>query len=275
MWDIQDSPVWKEIYSEDGYFMGNNNGVSFALEMDGVNPFHNVGIQYSMTPLMLTLLNLPRNVRNQFGNIFLVGIIPGNDCSEVTKVDPYVEILVDELLYLTKCKIVNAYQKAPVDIKIKVLLYVLDYPGLCKVFNQQESGGLSGCHWCHIRGIYCTHLSKTIYLCNSAYVNESSCSSSSVLTDITNTTITNPQSQPKLRRASAEINFREAYENVKTKVDAGVVASATGCKGNYSLQILPDHNRLDETLPDACHTVKDVVQNVMYLLQTAMLIYRK
>ena len=170
MWDIQDSPVWKEIYSEDGYFMGNNNGVSFALEMDGVNPFHNVGIQYSMTPWMLTLLNLPRNVRNQFGNIFLVGIIPGNGCSEVTKVDPYVEILVDELLYLTKCKIVDAYQKAPVDIKIKVLLYVLDYPGLCKVFNQQGSGGLSGCYWCHIRGIYCTHLSKTIYLCNSALV---------------------------------------------------------------------------------------------------------
>ena len=53
---------------------------------------------------------------------------------------------------------------------------------------------------------------------------------------------------------------------MKTKVDAGVVASATGCKGNYSLQKLPDHNRLDETLPDACHTVKDVVQNVMYLI---------
>lgn len=264
MWDIQDSPVWKEIYSEDGYFMGNNNGVSFALEMDGVNPFHNVGIQYSMTPLMLTLLNLPRNVRNQFGNIFLVGIIPGNGCSEVTKVDPYVEILVDELLYLTKCKIVDAYQSAPVDIKIKVLLYVLDYPGLCKIFNQQGSGGLSGCHWCHIRGTYCSHLSKTIYLCNSTYVNNSSSSSSSILTDITN--VIDPQSQPKLRSASSEICFREAYQNVKTKVDAGVVASATGCKGKYSLQKLPDHNRLDETLPDACHTVKDVVQNLMYLI---------
>ena len=267
MWDIQDSPVWKELYSKEGYFMANNSGVSFALEMDGVNPFHNVGIQYSMTPIMLTLLNLPRNIRNEFSNIFLVGIIPGNGCSEVTKIDPYLEILVDELLYLTKCKVVDAYQKAPVDIKIKVLLYVLDYPGLCKMFNQQGSGGLSGCHWCHVRGTYCSHLSKTIYLSNSSYV-KNNCSTSmaksppEVLGNVTDES----DSQPKLRNPGSEIYFREAYQNVKTKVDASIIASATGCKGNYALQKLPDHNRIEETLPDACHTVKDVVQNVMYLI---------
>ena len=99
MWDIQDSPVWKELFSTNGYFGGNKSSISFALEMDAVNPFHNVGIQYTMTPLMLTLMNLPRKVRNQFSNIFLVGIIPGNGCSEVSKVDPYIEILVDELLF--------------------------------------------------------------------------------------------------------------------------------------------------------------------------------
>ena len=76
----------------------------------------------------------------------------------------------------------------------------------------------------------------------------------------------NSESQPKLRSSRTERFFREAYENVKTKIDASVIASATGCKGSYSLQKLPGHNRIEETLPDACHTVKDVVQNVMNLI---------
>ena len=256
MWDIHDSPVWKDLYSEEGYFQGNRNGISFALELDGVNPYHNVGIQYSMTPIMLTLLNLPRNVRNQFGNIFLVGVIPGSGCSEVSNVNPYIEILVDELLYLTKCKVVDAYLKAPVDIKIKVLLYVLDYPGLCKVFSQQGSGGLSGCHWCHMRGVYCSHLSKTIYLSNNALFSNQN-PTQVILED---------HGQPRLRDSHSETYFREAYINVRTKVDANIIASATGCKGRYALQELPGHNRLEETLPDACHTIKDVVQNVMFLV---------
>ena len=82
MWDIHGSPAWKEAYSPDGFFAGDKLGISFAFEMDGVNPFHNIGIQYSMTPMMLTILNLPRHMRNAFGNIKLVGIIPGNGRSE-------------------------------------------------------------------------------------------------------------------------------------------------------------------------------------------------
>ena len=79
MWDIHDSSMWMKLYSVNGYFGGNKQGLSFALELDGVNPFHNVGVIYSMTPIMLTLLNLPRNTRNLFGNILLVGIIPGKN----------------------------------------------------------------------------------------------------------------------------------------------------------------------------------------------------
>lgn len=51
-------------------------GVSLALEVDGVNPFHNIGVMYSMTHIMLSILNLPRHIRNAFANIYLVGIIP-------------------------------------------------------------------------------------------------------------------------------------------------------------------------------------------------------
>ena len=102
MWDIHHSPAWKELYSADGHFHGDKMGIALAFDMDGINPFHDTGILYSMTPMMLTILNLPRHIRNTFGYINLVGIIPGNGKSEAKINDPYVEVLVDELLYLTK-----------------------------------------------------------------------------------------------------------------------------------------------------------------------------
>ena len=137
------------MFSETGYFEGRQNGLSFAFEVDGVNPFHNIGVQYSMIPMMLSLLNIPINTSNAFGNIMLVGIIPGHGKSEASKLDPYIiDIMVYELLYLSNCKIADAYQKGPVNVKIKVRNHVMGYPGLSKVFNQQGSGRLPGCHWC-------------------------------------------------------------------------------------------------------------------------------
>ena len=73
-----------------------------------------------MTPIILTILNLPRHMRNSFGNMNLVGIIPaGNGKSEAKKVDPYVEVLVDEILELCETQMYNAYRNAPVNVKIK------------------------------------------------------------------------------------------------------------------------------------------------------------
>ena len=51
MWDIHDSPVWKEHYSHRGYFLGDTAEISMSLGLDGVNPFHNSGEMYSMTRL--------------------------------------------------------------------------------------------------------------------------------------------------------------------------------------------------------------------------------
>ena len=158
MCDIHHSPIWRDLYSKDGYFGGDNMGISLALEHDGVNPFHNIGVMYSMTPIMITILNLPRHIRNVSQNIHLVGIIPASGKTESANLSPYLEILVDELLFLTQCKTYSAYANAPVEVKVKLLLYVLDYPGLSKLFNQHGSGGLCGCHWCYVRGEYNKHL---------------------------------------------------------------------------------------------------------------------
>jgi len=80
MYDIHNSPIRKNIYSSKGPFGGDPRGLSIAFCTDGVYPFSHNYVQYSVWPMMITLLNFPRVVRNSFGNIFLLGIIPGNGC---------------------------------------------------------------------------------------------------------------------------------------------------------------------------------------------------
>ena len=263
MWDIHHSPIWKELYSNDGYFAGDKLGMSLAFEMDGVNPFHNIGVQYSMTPMMLTILNLPRHIRNTFRHISLVGIIPGNGRCEAKNIDPYVEVLVDELLYLSQSSITRDYQQAPVEIKLKLLLHVLDYPGMSKLFNQHGSGALSGCHWCMVHGEKCPHLDKVIYANNRTYL----CKDDPLRLDENHFAKRKPElSLPPVERSDVvDRAYRDAYSNAPNKSQAQYVATATGCKGLYALSRIPGHDRLEQSVPDAMHTVKDVIKNVMDL----------
>ena len=135
MHDIHDSPTWKSAYSTNGIFEGDPRGLLLAFSTDGVNPFSHNRITYSMWPIMLTLLNLPREIRNDFGSILLLGIIPGNGSQEPKNLDPYLEVFIDELLLLSGSTLFDAYQSTPFQLKVDVLLYVLDYPGLGKALN--------------------------------------------------------------------------------------------------------------------------------------------
>ena len=60
MYDIHDSPSWKLAYSSTGTFSSDCRGISFALSTDGVNPYSQNKVSCSMWPIILTLLNLPR-----------------------------------------------------------------------------------------------------------------------------------------------------------------------------------------------------------------------
>ena len=152
MYDIHDSPAWKAAYSENGVFKGDKRGISLALCTDGVNPFSHAHVKYSMWPIMITVLNLPRNMRNLFSSILLLGIIPGNGNVEPKCLDPYLQVIVDELLQLNGQKIYDAYQENTFDLRIEIMLNVLDYPGIGKVFKVSGSGAFKGCMWCDIKG---------------------------------------------------------------------------------------------------------------------------
>ena len=90
-----------DAYDKAGIFNGDSRGVSLALCTDGVNPFSHNKVSYSMWPIMITLLNLPRKFRNRFGSILLTGIIPANGTKEPKNLNPYLDILVDELIELS------------------------------------------------------------------------------------------------------------------------------------------------------------------------------
>ena len=48
IYDIQQSPAWKNAYANSGLFQGDPRGVSLALCTDGVNPFAHNKVSYSM-----------------------------------------------------------------------------------------------------------------------------------------------------------------------------------------------------------------------------------
>ena len=143
MEDVGDSPTWSH-----------DEGVFFQASTDGMNPFNKNKTSYSMWPISLAILNLPRQVRYLFGRLLLVGIVPGNGSKELGTLQPYLDIMVDERLTLKGQQLYDAYRRAPFTFKCSVLSYVLDYPGIGKVFHVSGSGAYRGCTWRKIRDKY-------------------------------------------------------------------------------------------------------------------------
>ena len=79
------------------------------------------------TPFLITGSFIPCGQSCHFTNIILV--IPGNEAKEVKSLDPFLEVLVDELLGST---MYDAYSGAPFQVKISVLLH---YQALGKVMG--------------------------------------------------------------------------------------------------------------------------------------------
>ena len=132
-------------------------------------PFYSLKSAYSMTPMMISILNLPRNITNLFENIVLLGIIPGNGRLSPNPAS-YLEIAVDEMLALSRSSMHSAYDNTSFTVKLKFLLHVSDYPGMSKLFNLHGANSISGCHYYEIRGQYNKNLSKVIYSDNGSYL---------------------------------------------------------------------------------------------------------
>ena len=71
-----DGQLWKDfqVY-EDEPFLQDDCTLALMMNMDFFQPYKHV--QYSVGAIYLTVLNLPREVRNKPENVLLVGLIPG------------------------------------------------------------------------------------------------------------------------------------------------------------------------------------------------------
>lgn len=255
MTDIHDSPKWKEAFDDNGTFHGDPRGVALSLCLDGLNPWSKNKATYSMWPIVLAQLNLPRRIRYQFANLLLVGIIPSQkEGSEPKDLDPYLEVLVDELISLCGCKIYDDYKKAPFNMKVEILIYVLDYQGLGKVFSLTGTGSYRGCAWCLLKGQYCKHLSKVVYPGNRRFLPldhelRKDCEhfpEHSV----------EERSRPTYRTFQQDAFFHKAYDSAKNKSQASKLATGTGCRGTYVLaERNPTFDRVEQSMPDAMHTI--------------------
>ena len=148
MYDVHNSPAWKHVFAKDGVFGGDCRGLLIQLSTDGVNPFSSNKVCYSMWPVMVTILNLPKILRNKHKCVMLAGIIPTNAKS----IDPYLDVLVDELIELDCRLFFDAFRSENFKFQVRLHNFVLDYPGLNKTFSCVGAGALQGCMWCELRG---------------------------------------------------------------------------------------------------------------------------
>lgn len=264
MTDVCDSPCWRAAYAEEGFFQGDPSGLSVQLSTDGVNPFSANKITYSMWPIMLSVLNWPKTHPNRFENIMLVGIIPANGKEEPKSVDPYVEVLVDEVMELSGTTFYDGFKRESFTFRVRFHNYVLDYPGLNKVFCSTGAGALQGCMWCEIFGTHVAALDKVVYLHNRRFL-PASHSLRKAKKNFPSGKAEHRPAPEKLTQEEVMVNSL-AYENAKNATQAAGFATATGSKGCYCLMILPDHDRTPQVFPDMMHLMKNVTCEIVQLL---------
>lgn len=266
MKDIHDSPKWKSSFRVGGIFNGDSRGLALSLCLDGLNPWSKNKCNYSMWPIVLGQLNLPRNIRYHFANLLLVGIIPSQTQGKEPKhLDPFLEVLVDEILSLSSCKIYDAYRKAPFQVKVDIMIYILDYQGLGKLFCLTGTGSYRGCGWCLQKGQYCKHLHKVVYPGNRRFLP----ANHKLRKDHQNFPdhVEETREKPTYRTFSQDVSFHKAYGNAKNNAHSSRIATGTGCREMYVLaEKSPSFNRIEQTMPDAMHTIAVQVKHLVRCL---------
>ena len=263
MEDIHNSPKWKKAFSVNGSFHGDPRGVALSLCLDGLNPWSKNKCNYSMWPIVLAQLNLPRKIRYKFANLLLVGFIPSQaEGKEPKDLDPFLEVLVDEIIFLSSCKLYDAYRKAPFQAKVEIMIYILDYQGLGKVFCLTGTGSYRGCGWCMQKGQYCKHLSKVVYPGNRRFLP----AGHQLRKDSRNFPEHSEEKRerPPYRSFHQDVSFHKAHDNSKNNAQSARIATGTGCRGTYVLaKKNPSFDRVEQSMPDAMHTIAVQVKHIV------------
>ena len=169
--DFKDGTEYQAWFQDDGLLAGyGDGGIPLGLFTDGMHPNKNPALQRSMWPMVVTWLSLPPEYRTTLGPMMLVGIIPGNGNHEPVSLDPYIELVVDELLSITNAEVYNAYQQAPMRFKARILHHMCDFPAFCKVMHLAVQMSARRCIVCLDVAPFNTCLHKPIHVSNRRYL---------------------------------------------------------------------------------------------------------
>ncbi|XP_035688707.1 uncharacterized protein LOC118424238 [Branchiostoma floridae] len=259
--DIHDSPGWNRQFQEGGLFEGDPRHLLLQFCQDGMNPFDMRKNTYSMTPQLVKIMNLPLTAREKLGFLLLVGMIHGP--REPKNVNPYVEPIVDELLLLLEgVWAFDGLKKEAFKLRAKVLLWVLDFVGLCKCGKTKGPGAISACSKCWIQGRYSHTLSKTVYTGARRNLD----SDDPMRKDVHNfpDKTVEDRGPPRSRTAEemdviADVCDPETTALPKTLL--GNVQKATGKTGKEEWRRLPTYSH-ESYVVDMMHTSTDVIQKV-------------
>lgn len=152
--DIKDTAQWGS-WMQQQEDSRDSTKLIIGLNTDGMNPFHSQGANYSCWPLILTILNLPKSIRNKANSLILVGVIPSKNPRRGKGLEPnldiYMDILVDELIRLTDVDLFSAHSKAPISVKVRLLMYIMDFQGYAKFFSMSGAQSYLNCNVCMMR----------------------------------------------------------------------------------------------------------------------------
>ena len=197
------------------------------------------------------------------GVFLLLGIIPGNGRKEAFHLDPYISLVVEELLVLSDCHVhYPSYMRAPVKVQPKLLQYVLDFPGISKLLKLHSTGAVKACPWCSITGKYSKSFRKTVYLDNRRYLE-----SDNVLRNNENFTASSEYDHiikpGTLSVEDLTFKRRQFYQQLPNENQRNFFTREHGVKGTYALMKLPYHWYHEHVKPDGMHAVFDVVEHIL------------
>jgi hypothetical protein len=125
-----DGEAWKDFEKKYPEFADEPRNLRLALATDGFNPFGNMSTQYSMSPVLVTPLNLPPWECVNPANCFMSLLIPGPKCPG-KDFDLFLEPLIEELLDLWKgVSTFDACTRKKFDLRAAVLWCIHDFPAL-------------------------------------------------------------------------------------------------------------------------------------------------
>lgn len=145
--DVQDGKIWNEFLSYDGQpFLSEPGNIALMMNTDFFQPYKHV--QYSLGAIYLSILNLPRGIRNKAENVILVGLIPGPHEPQ-RDINSFLEPLVSDLLQWWTGVEFSVYSHTPRKIiRYALLCVACDLPAGRKACGFLSYNAKLGCSRC-------------------------------------------------------------------------------------------------------------------------------